>query len=100
LLRDLIRRILVPVDKRLTLDQILEHPWVKANIEKPLKLKLDFNRMKRVTRFSKLKAMVVAFLCAQFPAKEIEPLAELFKSIDTNNDGFLSVTEMENALNK
>ena len=101
LLRDLIRRILVPVQKRLSLDQILEHPWVKVPIEKPIKInKLDLGKMKKATNFSKLKSVVVAFLCAQLPSKDIEHLADQFKAIDTNHDGFISVTEMENALKK
>ena len=92
--------MLVPVDKRLTLDQILEHPWIRIAIEKPIKLKVDFKKMKKMTKFSKLRSVVVAFLCAQLPAREIEPLAELFKSLDLNHDGYISVTEMEKALDK
>ena len=99
-LRDLIKKMLTRAEKRLTLNEILEHPWVKDTIEKPVQLKLDFNQMKSVTKFSKLKTIVTGFLSAQLPAREIEPLAELFKSIDTNHDGFISVTEMENALKK
>lgn len=100
LLRDLIKRILVPVEKRLSLDQILEHPWVKVGVEKPIKLnsKLDFAKMKKTTKFSKLKSVVSAFLCAQLPSKDIEYLADQFKAIDTNHDGYISVTEMEKAL--
>ena len=54
--------------------------------------------MKQMTKFSKLRSVVVAFLSAQLPAREIQPLAELFKSLDTNHDGFISVTQMEKAL--
>lgn len=68
-MRDLLKRILVPVEKRLSLDQILEHPWVKNNIEKPIPLKLDFNKMKKAINFSKLKNVVGAFVCAQLPAR-------------------------------
>ena len=69
LLRDLLKRILVAPEKRLTLDQILEHPWVRISVEKPIKLKVDFEKMKKMTKFSKLRSVVVAFLCAQLPAR-------------------------------
>lgn len=46
LLRDLIRKILMPVEKRLTLDQILEHPWIKMGITQLPRAKLNFNRMR------------------------------------------------------
>lgn len=46
MIRDLIRRILVPVEKRLTLDQILEHPWVRVSIPNIPRISIDINRMK------------------------------------------------------
>lgn len=54
--------------------------------------------MKDVISFSKLKAVVSALISASLPSKELEQLSFLFKQIDHNNDGFLSVTEIENAL--
>lgn len=31
-LKNLIKKILVPEDPRLTIDQIFDHPWIKAEI--------------------------------------------------------------------
>jgi len=31
-IKDLIRRILVPADKRITIDQILAHPWMTKQL--------------------------------------------------------------------
>lgn len=101
LLRDLVSKILAPVDKRLNLDQILKHPWVqKGNEIKKLEPILDYKKMQKFSTFSRLKAVVLAFIASQLPTKEIEPQSELFKFIDTNNDGYLSVDEIENILKK
>lgn len=54
--------------------------------------------MKDVVSFSKLKTLFLAFISAQMPAKEVQQLAMLFKQIDKNNDGYLSVTEIQNIL--
>lgn len=89
---------MLPVQKRLTLDQILEHPWVKAGISSFPRRNLNFNRMCEVVTFSKLKSVVASFISSQLPAKEIEQNSDLFKQIDTSNDGYISVTEMEHAL--
>jgi hypothetical protein len=45
-LKDLIKKILVPEEYRITVDQILSHPWMtgKSN-EAPLKL--DFSKMRQ-----------------------------------------------------
>ena len=70
LLRDLISKILVPVEKRLTMDQILEHPWIKQGEKiKTLDPILDYKKMKKFSTFSRLKAVVVAFISSQLPYK-------------------------------
>ncbi len=61
-------------------------------------LLLDFTKMKNFSRCSKLKSVSLAFIAAQLPAKEIEELGELFKQINTLNNGYLSVSEVEAAL--
>jgi calcium-dependent protein kinase len=54
--------------------------------------------MKNFSNYSKLKAVSLAFIATQLPSKEIEELGELFKQINTLNNGFLSVNEIEAAL--
>ena len=101
LLRDLISKILAPVEKRLSLDEILKHPWVaKGNEIKKLEPVLDYKKMKKFSTFSRLKAVVLAFIASQLPTKEIEPQSELFKYVDINNDGYLSVDEVDKILKK
>jgi len=97
----LIAKILTPVEKRLSLDEILKHPWVqKGNEIKKLEPLLDYKKMKKFATYSRLKAVVLAFIASQLPTKEIEPQSELFKYIDSNNDGYLSVDEVERILKK
>ena len=56
--------------------------------------------MRKFASFSRLKAVVLAFIASQLPTKEIEPQTHLFKYVDKNNDGYLSVDEIEKVLNK
>lgn len=52
-LKDLISKILVPEDNRITIDGIFAHPWMKEDIErKPLKL--NFRKMVNYTKYSKV----------------------------------------------
>lgn len=91
----------MPVENRLSMDQILNHPWVQlGNQHKGMDLVLDYKKMKKFSNFSRLKAVVLAFISSQLPCKEIEHLSLLFKQIDSNNDGYLSVDEIERTLKK
>ncbi len=97
----MISKILVPIEKRLTLDEILNHPWIKLGEKyKTMDLVLDYKKMKKFSYFSRLKAVVLAFISSQLPCKEIEHLSLLFKQIDSNHDGYLSVDEIEKTLKK
>ena len=42
----------------------------------------------------------MSYIASQMPQKEIEKLAALFKQIDTNHDGFLSMEELRDAFDK
>ncbi len=101
MLRDLLGHLLVPVERRLTLDQVLAHPWIQqGNLHTTMDLLLDYKKMKNFSNFSRLKAVVLAFIASQLPCKEIEHLSLLFKQMDSNNDGYLSVDEFERTLKK
>jgi serine/threonine protein kinase len=53
LLKELIKKILVKPNERLTLKQIFEHPWMTAKLEKE-PLKINFTKMSNFSKFSKV----------------------------------------------
>ena len=65
-LKDLIKKILMDDEKRLTIKQIFEHPWMvsKAN---STPLKLNFGKMSNFSKFSKLKTLAVTYIASQLP---------------------------------
>jgi hypothetical protein len=66
---------LVPKDKRITLDDILAHPWMQeSSTVQNTGLILDFGKMESFSSCSKLKAVSLAFIATQLPAKEIKEL--------------------------
>ena len=95
-LKDLIFRMMQPKDKRITIEQIYEHPWMKAPLTKNA-LKLNFGKIINFSKFSKvsylftqLKTFAVTAIASQLSGKEIEKLGALFRQIDTNHDGVIS----------
>ncbi len=84
-LKDLIKKILVEDDKRLTIKQIFDHPWMSSKASNA-PLKLNFGKMSNFSKFSKLKTLAVTYIASQLPEKDIEKLGALFKQIDANHD--------------
>jgi hypothetical protein len=52
-LKDLIKKILVPSNQRLTLQQIMEHPWMTSE-PNPVQIKLNLKNLNRFAKYSKV----------------------------------------------
>lgn len=64
LAKDLIKRILLPADKRITIEEIMKHPWVRIPAKK-IKIKIDFQPIIRYSKFSNLKKIVALYVASQ-----------------------------------
>jgi len=51
--------------------------------------------MKNFTHHQKLKKVALTFIASQLSESEIIELGSLFKSLDKNNDGTLSIDEIK-----
>ena len=94
--KDLIRKMLVKPSVRLTSSQILKHPWM--NEDKNLmnsNLKLNWNTLKSFNNYDKLKKVALTYIASQLSEREITELGKLFKKIDKNGDGVLTIDEMK-----
>lgn len=47
-----------------------------------------------------MKALAVTYIATQLPEKDIHHLGLLFEQIDTNSDGYLTIDELQSALEK
>ncbi|KAL8129449.1 hypothetical protein V2J09_018604 [Rumex salicifolius] len=101
--KDLVRRMLMrDPKKRLTIHQILCHPWVQVDgdaSDKPL----DSVVISRLTQFSamnKLKKMAIRVIAESLSEEEIAGLKQMFKMIDTDNSGQITLQELKTGLEK
>ncbi|XP_042389435.1 calcium-dependent protein kinase 1-like isoform X1 [Zingiber officinale] len=101
--KDLVKKMLRANPKeRLTAAAILKHPWIREDGEapdNPLDLTV-ISRMKQFRAMNKLKKVALKNTCAQVIAEslseeEIIGLKEMFKSMDTDNSGTLTVEELK-----
>lgn len=101
--KDCVKKLLeMDPAKRATSEQILKHDWlVKEGVA--LTEELDsvvLQRMRQFAQMNKLKKMALMVVGQNLSPDELSGLRELFKSIDSDSSGTITVEEMRRALTK
>ncbi|SPR00135.1 non-specific serine/threonine protein kinase [Plasmodiophora brassicae] len=100
--KDLIAKLLVTdVAERLTASEALEHPWLQGQTasSEPIAEHV-LKSMGAFHKGNKFQAAILGTMTDQLPKEEIEQLKTLFKTLDTNNDGVLTVNELHSCLSQ
>ncbi|GJM89876.1 hypothetical protein PR202_ga06101 [Eleusine coracana subsp. coracana] len=101
--KDLVKKMLRQDPKeRLTAAEILRHPWIREDGEAPDK-PLDIaviGRMKQFRAMNKLKKVALKVVAENLSEEEIVRLKEMFKSLDTDNSGTITLEELRTGLPK
>ena len=99
--KELILKMVTTPDKRLTPQQVLDHPWIQEMTEKTALVTLPALVTTNLKNFSvtqKVKKVVLAYLATQLSEKEVDTLRRLFIGLDKNGDGVLSTDEVRDGL--
>nr|QBB20011.1 putative calcium dependent protein kinase [Ettlia sp. YC001] len=99
--KDCVKRLLeMDAAKRATAEQILKHDWlIKEGVA--LDIEMDsvvLKRMRQFAQMNKLKKMALMVVGQNLSPDEMSGLNELFKSIDADGSGTITVEEMRKAL--
>ncbi|QCE05311.1 calcium-dependent protein kinase [Vigna unguiculata] len=101
--KDLVRRMLIrDPKKRLTAHEVLCHPWVQVGgvaPDKPLDSAV-LSRLKQFSAMNKLKKIAIRVIAESLSEEEIAGLREMFKMIDTDNSGQITLEELKNGLER
>ncbi|KAI3450044.1 hypothetical protein Pfo_006709 [Paulownia fortunei] len=101
--KDLVRKMLNSDPKqRLTAFQVLNHPWIKEDGEAP-DTPLDnavLNRLKQFRAMNQFKKVALRVIAGCLSEEEIMGLKEMFKGIDTDNSGTITLEELKQGLAK
>ncbi len=105
--KDFVTRLLEFVPKnRLPAKEALEHAWIKecaAGSSPSISSDTQKRIMSSLRQFrsvSKLKKIALTAIAHQLGDSEIDNLKDLFQSMDTNNDGTLTMEEIKTGLTK
>ncbi|KAB2050341.1 hypothetical protein ES319_A13G239000v1 [Gossypium barbadense] len=101
--KDLVKRMLNPDPKRrLTAAQVLSHPWIKEDGEAP-DTPLDnavLSRLKQFKAMNQFKKVALKVIAGCLSEEEIRGLKEMFKAMDTDNSGTITLEELRQGLAK
>ncbi|XP_054800234.1 calcium-dependent protein kinase 20-like isoform X2 [Prosopis cineraria] len=102
--KDLLRKMLVrDPKKRLSAREVLSHPWFQTEgfaLDKPLD-SVVLTRLKHFSaRNNKLKKMAFRVIAESLSEDEIAGLKEMFKMIDTDNSGHITLDELKVGLER
>ncbi|KAK9289335.1 hypothetical protein L1049_007490 [Liquidambar formosana] len=101
--KDLVRKMLVrDPKKRLTAHEVLCHPWVQVDgvaPDKPLDSAV-LSRLKQFSAMNKIKKIAIRVIAESLSEEEIAGLKEMFKMIDTDGSGHITLEELKVGLEK
>ncbi|CAJ1964547.1 unnamed protein product [Sphenostylis stenocarpa] len=101
--KDLVRNMLnSDPQKRLTAYQVLNHPWIKEDGEAPDK-PLDnavLNKLKQFRAMNQFKKVALRVIAGCLSEEEIMGLKQMFKGMDTDNSGTITIEELKQGLAK
>ncbi|KAI5679682.1 hypothetical protein M9H77_00909 [Catharanthus roseus] len=101
--KDLIRKMLVrDPKKRPTAHEVLCHPWVRIDgtaPDRPLDSAV-LSRLKQFSAWNKLKKIAIKVIAENLSEDEIAGLKEMFKMIDVDNSGHITLEELRKGLER
>ena len=90
---DLISKMLVRREDRLTADQVLEHEWMKMNLEHKTHV-IQLNSLKRFFLGNTFSKYILEIIAACSSETDNEEMGGVFVDIDEDGDGLISRDEL------
>ncbi|KAH7550368.1 hypothetical protein JRO89_XS13G0179300 [Xanthoceras sorbifolium] len=101
--KSLVRQMLEPdIKKRLTAQQVLEHPWL-LNAKKAPNVPLGDivrTRLKQFSVMNRFKKKALRVIAEHLSVAEVEIIRDMFTLMDTDNDGKVTYEELKAGLRK
>ena len=94
---NLIKKILVGPEQRLSAAEILADPWIKENAPNATgeNLKQNWEHIEKYSKLNLVQKSIINFTAFHLTSRETKEFVELFKSLDENSDGVLSIDEIK-----
>lgn len=100
--KDIISSILVDQDKRPSAAQLLETNWIKEYAPHATgeSLLIDWDHIKKYSQLNLVQKSIINFTAFHLTEKETKEFVEIFKNLDENSDGVLTIDEIAKGVEK
>ncbi|KAL6973326.1 Calcium-dependent protein kinase 10 [Sarracenia purpurea var. burkii] len=101
--KTLVRKMLDPDPrKRLTAQQVIEHPWIQYAKKAPNVPLGDIvrTRLKQFSGMNRFKKKALRVIAEHLSVEEVEVIRDMFTLMDTDNDGKVTYEELKAGLRK
>ena len=98
--KDLIKQIFVDSNRRPTISDILNSTWIKENAPNASSefLNIDLSHIMKYSKLNLVQKSVINFRAFHMTTNEAQEFIDIFKLIDKNSDGVLTVEEIKNGI--
>ena len=98
--KDLLRSIFVDSERRPSISDILNSPWVKENAPNSGNeyLNIDWKRVVKYSKLNLVQKSVINYRAFHMTENEANEYVEMFKEIDENSDGVLTFDEIKKGI--
>lgn len=93
--KSLIDSLLVKEKSRPSAKEVLDHPWLRTELDKPLPIDIDWKHLKSFYNYRKMKKITLTYIASQLNEVEINDLGSVFKKMDANGDGVITFDELK-----
>ena len=90
---NLIKKLLIEPEKRLSASEVLSEPWIKENAPNATgeNLRQNWEHIKQYSKLNLVQKSIINFTAFHLTSRETKEFVEMFKSLDENSDGVLSI---------
>ena len=98
--KDLIRQIFVNGERRPTISDILNSNWIKENAPNSSSesLNIDWSNILKYSKLNLVQKSVINFMAFHMTTTEAKEFIDIFKLIDENSDGVLTIDEIKKGI--
>jgi len=93
--KSIIESLLVKEKNRPCARDVLDHPWLRMELQKTLTIDVDWKHLKSFYNYGKMKKITLTYIASQLNEVEINDLGSAFKKMDANGDGVITFDEMK-----
>ena len=102
--KDLIRHCLTKEEDRFSIEQVLEHRWIKKDKILPKNIESIYNKfesnLRLYQKMDNFEKKIIRFIAMRLSEEEIKKLEDFFFALDTDDNGTLSKEEFLKGIKK